>query len=44
MLLVMAVSAQHGRGGGGRTVIVVRPFIGYGFGYSPFYLPFGCKL
>ena len=41
MLLVMAVSAQHGRGGGGRTVIVVRPSIGYGFGYSPFYSPFG---
>ncbi len=40
MLLVMAVSAQHGRGGG-RTVIVVRPSIGYGFSYYPYGNPYG---
>src|SRR5438093_909201 len=38
--LAMVVSAQHGRIGGGRRVIVVSPAIG--FGYSPFYYsPFG---
>ena len=41
MLILMAVSAQHGRAGGGR-VVVVGPSVGFGFGYSPFYYsPFG---
>ena len=41
MCIVMAVSAQHGRGGGGGGR-VVTPSAGIGFGYSPFYYsPFG---
>ena len=47
--LAMVVSAQHGRIGGGRRVIVVSPAIGFGyspfyyspFGYSPFGYPYG---
>lgn len=33
--MVMAVSAQHA-GGGGTRLVVVRPSIGLGYGYSPF--------
>lgn len=37
--LVMAASAQHGHAFGGSRVVVVSP--GIGFGYGPFYSPFG---
>ena len=40
--IVMAASAQHRHGGGGTRVVIVRPSLGVGFGYSAFYYsPFG---
>jgi hypothetical protein len=40
--LAFGASAQRGHGfGGGGRVIVAGPRVGIGFGYSPFYSPFG---